>query len=112
MKTIVWTLAFVVCLAAGDLRAYTPAETNDVVRTELQRLLEVSLGRGAEVPEVGGEVRVPGGSAGLTSPRERRRMVVLSSVSKFIAIIIMKNGGGLFNCERFVLDISRADLLY
>ena len=112
MKTIVWTLAFVVCLAAGDLRAYTPAETNDVVRTELQRLLEVSLGRGAEVPEVGGEVRVPGGSAGLTSPRERRRMVVLSSVSKFIAIIIMKKWGGLFNCERFVLDISRADLLY
>ena len=72
----------------------------------------LSLDRGAEVSEVRGEVRVRGGSAGLTSPRERRRIVVLSSVSKFIAIIIMKNGEGVFNCESFALDISRADLLY
>ena len=112
MKTVFRLLSVAFLAMTGIVYAYTPAEKNDVVRTELQRLLEVSLGRGAEVPEVGGEVRVRGGSAGLTSLRERRRMVVLSSVSKFIAIIIMKNGGGLFNCERLVLDISRADLLY
>lgn len=35
MRTIVWTLFFAVCLVAGGLHAYTPAETNELVRGAL-----------------------------------------------------------------------------